>query len=138
MDIPLIEPIIPETPTAEKNLTLSQPSEDKPVGTNVNDTAGSENESGSSLKETELPKSKGQLRLVPFESLLSPSRLPVDRTEEEEASQTPISPSKSQNKQHAMVVIPERNLTELNIPGKAAPIAISESLISSAIKCDIC
>ncbi|KAI9553668.1 hypothetical protein GHT06_021595 [Daphnia sinensis] len=129
-DTPPVEPLILQTPTTEKNLALIQLLKDKPEDKSVevveNDSLNPGNESP---KEIELPKSKGQLRLVPFESLLSPSRLPVDRAEEEAPiTSFPVSPSKCHHKQNAMVVIPERNLTELNISDQTALVTLSESL----------
>ena len=84
---------------------------------NEKDSAESGNGSIPPQKEAELPKSKGQLRLVPYESLLSPSFLHAERVEEDAstANQSPISPSKTSNKPQAMVAIPERNLEDLNI-----------------------
>ena len=84
---------------------------------NEKDSAESGNGSTPPQKEAELPKSKGQLRLVPYESLLSPSFLHAERVEEDAstANQSPISPSKTSNKPQAMVAIPERNLEDLNI-----------------------
>ncbi len=76
------------------------------------------NESISTSKEAELPKSKGRLRLVPYESLLSPSFLHANSEDDNESVtiQSPISPSKTSNKPQAMVAIPEQNLEDLNIP----------------------
>ncbi|XP_057377908.1 putative mediator of RNA polymerase II transcription subunit 26 isoform X2 [Daphnia carinata] len=134
-DTPAIEQTILQNLTTEKNLALSQLLKDKPEDKSVeikgNDALNPGNESP---KEIELPKSKGQLRLVPFESLLSPSRLPVDCTEKETTiTSFPVSPSKSHNREHAMVVIPERNLTELNISGQTALVTRSDSLRSSPV-----
>ncbi len=81
-----------------------------------------------SPEKIELPKSKGQLRLVPFESLLSPSFQHVDDEEKEEAkSLQPSVISHSISKTHAMVAIPEQNLVELNIPTTHSTVAITHA-----------
>lgn len=117
-DIPLAEQITPETPPAEKTTSdeLDKLEDQLPM-TNEKDITESGNGSIPPQKEAELPKSKGQLRLVPYESLLSPSFLHAERVEEDAstANQSPISPSKTSNKPQAMVAIPERNLEDLNI-----------------------
>jgi len=115
------EPITPETPPAENVITSVE--SDKPED-QLEKVLGEKDVSDieknvpiSSPKEAELPKSKGQLRLVPYESLLSPSFLhanPVD-DDESPAIQSPISPSKTSNKPQPMVAIPEQNLEDLNI-----------------------
>lgn len=118
-DIQLAEQITSETPPAEKATTYEEsdkPRNEAPV-INEKDMSDSENESIPPPKEEELPKSKGQLRLVPYESLLSPSFLHANQVEEDDSTalQSPISPSKTSNKPQAMVAIPERNLEDLNI-----------------------
>ena len=67
--------------------------------------------------EAELPKSKGQLRLVPFESLLSPSFVHVDAEEEVNQPDKVASSSlvDNQNPRQAMVAIPEKNLEDLHL-----------------------
>ena len=90
----------------------------------IEEAVGKEKESNASSSEStlspekvELPKSKGQLRLVPFESLLSPSYVHVDAEEEKEKAKFPQTRPISQPKpnQRVMVAIPEQNLAELNI-----------------------
>ena len=71
-----------------------------------------------SPEKIELPKSKGQLRLVPFESLLSPSF--KHRDVEEEKEKELQTQTVSRNCQRAMVAIPEQNLAELNITAHQA------------------
>lgn len=121
IDISFPEPITPETPPTENATTsveLNKPEDQLEKVVNEKEVSDNEkNESISTPKEAELPKSKGQLRLVPYESLLSPSFLRASSEDDDESVsiQSPISPSKTSNKPQAMVAIPEQNLEDLNI-----------------------
>lgn len=82
--------------------------------------SGNENiisDKSSGSVETELPKSRGQLRLVPYRSLLSPSCALGDQMVEEQSSLSVphVHSSNTTSMQQAMVAIPEENLTELNV-----------------------
>lgn len=120
----------PEEETASANITSRLNS--TAVTSDAVETSGSLIKSNSltNEQETELPKSKGKLRLVPFESLLSPSCMHIVQEEGEDSLSLNRSSPRTTNentRQQIMVAIPEGNLAELNI---LAPSVISKSAVS--------
>lgn len=138
--LPSVMPVTPESSPAESPppppldaavsllSTLSDPG-DKQGASSDTVTGGKDSEEE---EDVSLPKSTGQLRLVPFASLMSPSFVrPPDDDEETDSpsvsrTSTPI-PAPAVSAMGPMVAIPRQTLAELEVNRSSSPASVAGS-----------